>query len=248
MLSCLLYNRSVIGLALATGAALVSAGYQSRAPTGQWFGKAFHGLPYGSKQIALTFDDGPNDPHTFNLLDVLAKHNVRATFFLIGRYVRHRPDIAGEIAKQGHAIGNHTFSHPFLTFHGGAGIRKEIQQCSDAISDAVGDHSNLFRPPWGARRPAVFRIVRQLGLEPIMWNITGYDWNAPSAGYIYEKISPKIRGGDVVLLHDGGHKAFGTDRSRTIEAVDRLITKHRSEGRHFVPLPEMMLYTKKNPS
>src|SRR5438874_8106688 len=146
--SSVLYNRCVIGLALATGAALVSAGYQSMAPTGQWFGRAFHGLPRGSKLIALTFDDGPNDPHTLSLVDVLAKHNVRATFFLIGRYVRQRPDIACEIAKQGHVIGNHTFSHPFLTFHGGEDIRKEIRQCRDAIKDAVGEHSNLFRPPW----------------------------------------------------------------------------------------------------
>jgi peptidoglycan-N-acetylglucosamine deacetylase len=234
----------MLGLALATGAALVSAGYQSMAPTGQWFGKAFHGLPRGSKQIALTFDDGPNDPHTLNLLEVLAKHNVRATFFLIGCYVRQRPDIVREIRKQGHVIGNHTFSHPFLTFHGGEGIRKEIQQCRDAISDAVGGHSNLFRPPWGARRPAVFRIVRQLGLEPIMWNITGYDWKAPSAEYICEKVNPKIRGGDVVLLHDGGHKEFGTDRSKTVEAVDRLITKYGAEGHNFVSIPEMMLSRK----
>src|SRR5207244_4047384 len=93
------------------------------------------------------------------------------------------------------------------------------------ITDAVGEHSNLFRPPWGARRPAVFRIVRQLGLEPIMWNITGYDWNAPTAEYIYEKVSPKIRGRDVVLLHDGGHAAFGTDRSSTVTLL--MIQSHR---------------------
>jgi len=231
-------------LAIATGAALVSAGYQSMAPTGQWFGKAFCGLPRGSKQIALTFDDGPNDPHTLNLLDFLAKHNVRASFFLIGRYVQQRPDIVREIAKQGHVIGNHTFSHPFLTFHGSEGIRKEIQLCRDAITDAVGENSNLFRPPWGARRPVVFRIVRQLGLEPIMWNITGYDWNAPSAEYIFQKVSPKIRGGDVVLFHDGGHKAFGTDRSRTVEAVDQLLKRYKAEEREFVTIPEMMQQTK----
>src|SRR5215467_12092579 len=119
----LLYNLPVLSVALAAGAALVSAGYQSMAPTGQWFGRAFCGLPRGSKQIALTFDDGPNDPHTFHLLEVLAKHNLRATFFLIGRYVGQRPDIVREIASQKHVIGNHTFSHPLLTFQSRSQIR-----------------------------------------------------------------------------------------------------------------------------
>ncbi len=83
----------------AAAAAAVAAGYQSMAPTGQWYGRTFTGLPRGSKQLALTYDDGPNDPHTQRLLEVLAKHNVPATFFLIGRFVRQRPDIAREIAQ-----------------------------------------------------------------------------------------------------------------------------------------------------
>jgi peptidoglycan-N-acetylglucosamine deacetylase len=228
-------------LAAATAvAALVSAGYQSISPTGQWFGRAFCRGQRGSKQIALTFDDGPNDPHTFHLLDVLSRHDVHATFFLIGRYVHQRPDIAAEIAKRGHVIGNHTFTHPLLTFQSSASIRTEITQCRDAIHDAVGEHSNLFRPPWGARRPAVFRVVRQVGLNPVMWNITGYDWNAPSAEFIEQKVGPKIHGGDVILLHDGGHAAFGTDRSATVAAVDRLMTRCTAEGYEFATIPKMM--------
>src|SRR5262249_11010956 len=184
----------MLGLALTASGALVSAGYQSMAPTGQWFGRAFHGLPRGSKQIALTFDDGPNDPHTLHLLDVLARHNVRATFFVIGGYVRQRPDIVREVARQGHGIGNHTRTHPVLTFESPSNIRKELQGCKQAISDAIGPHSTLFRPPFGGRRPGVFQLARQMGLEPIMWNVTGYDWNAPSADYIEKKIAPRIRG------------------------------------------------------
>lgn len=226
--------------AVAAGAVLATFGYQSMAPTGQGFGRAFYRGQRGSKQIALTFDDGPNDPHTPHLLDVLSKHQVLATFFLIGRYVRQRPDIAAEIARRGHVVGNHTFTHPFLPFKTGATIRTEIVQCRDAIHDAAGEHSNLFRPPWGGRRPAVFRIARQLGLEPVMWNITGYDWRAPSAAYIERKVSPRIHGGEVVLLHDGGHAAFGTDRSATVSAVDRLITQFVARGYEFVTIPKMM--------
>ena len=209
------------------------------APTGQWFGRAFCGLPRGTKQIALTFDDGPNDPHTLHLLDVLAKHNVHATFFMVGRYVRQRPDIALEVKKRGHVIGNHTFTHPFLTFEPVAKVRQELEQCREAITSAVGEHSNLFRPPWGARRPAVFSTVRQLGLEAVMWSVTGYDWNAPSADYIEKKVASRVCGGDVILLHDGGHKVFGTDRLFTVKAVDALIKRYRSEGYEFVSIPEM---------
>ncbi len=210
------------------------------APTGQWFGKAFCGLRRGSKQIALTFDDGPNDPHTLNLLEVLSKHEVRATFFLIGGYVRQRPDIVQEIANQGHMIGNHTFTHPSLIWKTSSRVRKEIQQCRDAITDAVGEHSDLFRPPWGTRRPGVFQIVRRLGLQPVMWNVTGYDWDAPSAEYIEQKVTAKIRGGDVVLLHDGSHAAFGTDRSQTVAAVDKLLTRYKAEGYESVTIARMM--------
>jgi peptidoglycan/xylan/chitin deacetylase (PgdA/CDA1 family) len=232
----------VIGLALAAAATcgVTSAGYQTLAPTGQWFGRAFCGGRRGSKQIALTFDDGPNDPHTLKLLDVLSRHGAQATFFLIGRWVQQRPDIAAEIARRGHAIGNHTFSHPLLIFEPDTRIRAEILNCRQVIGDAVGDHSRLFRPPWGGRRPAVFHMARRLGLEPVMWNVTGYDWKAPDAEFIEHKIARRLRGGSVVLLHDGSHAAFGVDRSMTIVAVDNVLARYRDQGFQFVTVPEMM--------
>ena len=220
-------------------AAATAAGYQSMAPTGQWFGRTFTGLGRPSRQLALTYDDGPNDPHTLRLLDVLARHNVRATFFLIGGYVRQRPDIAREVAKAGHVIGNHTFTHPLLTFNSSDQLRTQLASCESALTESVGGHSNLFRPPFGGRRPAVLRVARQMGLEPIMWNVTGYDWNAPSVEYIERKVTNKVRGGDVILLHDGGHRSFGADRSFTVAATDRLISRYKSEGFEFVTIPEM---------
>lgn len=238
----LLYNPSMLGLAIggiAAAGAAASLGYQSMSPTGQWFGRAFSGSP-GGKSLAFTFDDGPNDPHTLRLLDVLDRHGVKATFFLIGRFVKQRPDIAREIVRRGHVIGNHTFTHPRLIFLSVADARREIVQCRDAICDAVGEHSNLFRPPWGGRRPGTFSLVRQLGLEPIMWNVTGYDWNAPSVEYIERRVR-SAGGGDVILLHDGGHRAFGTDRSKTVEAVNRLVARFKAEGLGFVTIPEMLM-------
>jgi len=233
-----MFGALLAGTTVAAGA--IAAGYQSMAPTGQWYGRTFTGLARGTKQLALTYDDGPNDPHTLRLLETLARHNVLATFFLIGRYVRQRPDIVREIVAAGHVVGNHTFAHPLLTFKGSAEIRKELTDCRSAIQDAIGEHSNLFRPPFGGRRPAVLRIVRELGLKPIMWNVTGYDWNAPPAAIIEKKCAKQIRGGDVILLHDGGHKQMGADRAQTVVATDRLITRYKSDGYECATIPRMM--------
>jgi peptidoglycan/xylan/chitin deacetylase (PgdA/CDA1 family) len=224
----------------AVAAAAVAAGYQSMAPEGRWYGSTFTGLARGSKQLALTYDDGPNDPHTLRLLEVLAKHNVKATFFLIGRYVRQRTDIVRELAAAGHTPGNHTSTHALLTLKSQAEIRRQLSDCRAALSDAIGEHSNLFRPPFGGRRPAVLRIARQLHLEPIMWSVTGYDWDAPPAEIIERKVTKQIRGGDVILLHDGDHRQMGADRSQTVLATDRLIDRYKTQGYEFVTIPEMM--------
>src|SRR5579862_6822201 len=143
----------------AAAASAVAAGYQSMAPTGQWYGRTFTGLSRGSKQLALTYDDGPNDPHTLRLLEVLAKYNVPATFFLIGRYVLQRTEIVREIVKAGHIVGNHTFSHPLLIFKPASEIRGELIDCRSAIEDAVGKYSDLFRPPFGGGGPGFLRFA-----------------------------------------------------------------------------------------
>ena len=224
----------------AVAAAMGAAGYQSMAPTAQWYGRTFTGLRPGTRQIALTYDDGPNDPHTLRLLEVLAKHNVRATFFLIGRYLEQRPDIAREVVQAGHCVGNHTFTHPLLIFKSDPELHEELTRCRGALQDAVGEDSNLFRPPFGGRRPGTLRVARGLGFQAIMWNVTGYDWNAPPAALIERKISNQMRGGDVILLHDGGHKHLGADRSQTVLATDQIISRYKSEGYEFVTIPQMV--------
>jgi len=220
--------------------AALAGGYQSMAPTAQLYGKTFTGLPRGTRQMALTYDDGPNDPHTLRLLEALARHGVSATFFMVGRYVTQRPDIVREVVRAGHVVGNHTFTHPLLSIKSEKEVRQELSTCRIALQDAVGDHSSLFRPPFGGRRPAVFRTARELGLEPVMWNVTGYDWNAPPTAVIERKISKQVRGGDVILLHDGGHMQMGADRSQSVIATDHLIARYQAEGYEFVTIPQMM--------
>jgi peptidoglycan/xylan/chitin deacetylase (PgdA/CDA1 family) len=228
----------LIGVTTAVAASV--AGYQSMAPTAQWYGRTFAGGIRGSKRIALTYDDGPNDPHTLKLLDVLAKHNVRATFFMVGRFVQQRPDIARAVAQAGHVIGNHTFTHPQLIFESEAQTRIQLVDCHQALQDAIGEHSTLFRPPFGGRRPATLRIARQRGLQTVMWNVTGYDWSAPPAAVIERKVERQMRGGDVILLHDGGYRALGEDRAQTVIATDSLIRRYKDEGREVVTVEEML--------
>jgi len=230
----------LMGAAVFAVTAASAAGYQSMAPTGQWYGRTFTGIGQGSKKLALTYDDGPNDPHTLKLLEVLARHDVRATFFLLGRYAERRPDIVREISQAGHVVGNHTYTHPNLIFCSAAQTRIQIQECTRALTDAVGEHSKLIRPPFGGRRPSTMRVIKSLGLEPVMWNITGWDWNAPPAERIVKKVARRIRGGDIILLHDGGDMEMGADRSQTVIATDRLISRYKNEGFEFVTVTEMM--------
>src|SRR4051794_24848872 len=144
----------MLGLVVGTIAALVLTGYNFMAPRSQLFGRTFIGDEAEGRQLALTFDDGPNDPHTLRLLEVLARHEVKATFFVIGRYVEQRPDIVRTIVSEGHIVANHTHTHPNLIFRSQTQLRDEIARCERALDDAVGSrHAPLFRPPFGARRP-----------------------------------------------------------------------------------------------
>lgn len=225
----------------AAAAAASYAGYAAMAPGSQLYGRTLtHGRDPG--EMALTFDDGPNHPHTLHLLDVLAKHNAKATFFLIGRYVRQRPEIVRAIQSAGHAIGNHTYWHPNLVFVSASRLHRELEDCRKALEDAIGAPAPLFRPPFGGRRPDVLRVTRDMGLTAVMWSVTGYDWNAPPAETIVEKVRRQIESrrhpqSEIVLLHDGSHKGFGTNRAPTVEATRMLL--ERNSGKKFVSITDL---------
>lgn len=233
----------IIPIALASAAAAAYAGYATMAPESQLYGRT---LVRGSdpRQMALTYDDGPNDPHTLRLLEVLARFQARATFFLIGQYVRRRPDIVREIQAAGHVIGNHTDTHPNLIFVSAGRLRQELESCRKSLEDAIGQPAPLFRPPFGGRRPNVLREARKMGLQPVMWSVTAFDWSAKSSSAIVDKVVKQVEGrstpqGEIILLHDGGHLAFGTDRSFTVKASELLLQKYSEAGRHFVSVTEL---------
>ena len=224
----------------ATAGLTCLAGYHTMSPTSQVYGRTFIGLGPGSRLLALTYDDGPNDPYTWHMMEVLERRGVKATFFLIGRYVQQKPEIARALVVAGHAIGSHTFSHPNLIFEQVTELRQQLVQTREAILDATGVETKLFRPPFGGRRPATLRTVRAFGLETVMWNVSGRDWKAKSADEIVARAKRQIRGGDVILLHDGSHVRMGADRSRSVAATDCILDRYLSEGFEFVTLPEMM--------
>jgi len=209
-------------------------------PRSQLYGEHFSGVEKGRKVLALSYDDGPNDPWTMRLLEVLAKHEVMATFFLLGRRVRERPELARAVAEAGHTVGNHTFTHPNLIFISRARLRQELEETSKAIEDATGARPTLFRPPFGGRRPGTFAMVRELGMTPIMWRVTCYDWSAKSHLKIVKHARRQIVGGEIILLHDGGHLRMGEDRSHSVRATDELIGEYKQQGFTFVTVPAMI--------
>lgn len=224
----------LVAAGLITGLTAGGYAYAAQWPTSQIFG---HTLVAGSdiQEVALTFDDGPNDPYTWRLLELLARYQVRATFFLMGSYVRRRPEIARAIRQAGHLLGNHTMTHPSLLWERPARVREELAGCSTAIEDATGERVKWFRPPFGARRPDVLRTVEELGLTPVMWNVTAHDWDATDAQALAVRIQNLIQRNQRrhrssnILLHDGSHRGLGMDRSITLAAT-KIILESSANG------------------
>lgn len=219
-------------IAIAAAAGVAGYTYAAMAPGSQIFGQTIV-AGRDPNEFALTFDDGPNDGCTQRLLEVLAARDVRATFFLIGKHVRQRPELARAIYAAGHRVGNHTMTHPWLVVTSPGRVREELAGCNAALEDALGEPVKLMRPPHGARRPDVLRAARELGLTPVQWNAMGFDWRpgATAAGIVEHLERGIARNrrhgrGSNLLLHDGGHVALGADRSQSVEATRLVLERH----------------------
>jgi peptidoglycan-N-acetylglucosamine deacetylase len=226
------------------GAAALAVGgfhYAALWPASRIFGRALI-AGRDPAEVALTYDDGPNDPYTDQLMDVLARHHVRATFFVIGRFVKEKPHIVRALHHAGHLIGCHTMTHPKLMYMGQKRIHAEIADATALIEDTIGDRVRYFRPPFGARNPVVFHVAAQLRLMPVLWNVTSWDWNAKSAAAIETRLQRGIahnqrrQRGSNLLMHDGGHLEMGSDRRHTVLATANLLAMSSSGGLRFVTL------------
>ncbi|WP_329109574.1 polysaccharide deacetylase family protein [Micromonospora sp. NBC_01699] len=179
--------------------------------------------------VALTIDDGPHPEWTPRMLDLLDRHRVRATFFLIGDRVRERPDLARRVVAAGHVVGNHSMSHPqpFAALTR-ARIRDEIAGTQREIEQAVGVRPRLFRAPGGNWSRDVLRTTADLGLSAVDWTVNPSDWRSPGVPRITRSLS-RGRAGQVLLCHDGGG-----DRSQTVEALETVLPRLLDRGLRFV--------------
>lgn len=226
------------------GAALAAGGcaYAATWPGSQLFGRTLI-APAVPDEIALTFDDGPNPAWTPRLLELLDRYSVRATFFLVGKYASEEPVLTRFIANAGHAIGNHTWSHPNLALTAPQRVRKELRRTKDVLEQITGKPVRCFRPPFGARRPDVLRTARSLDMTPVMWNAMTSDWKEPSAETIARALAGKMEAAQHrgraanVVLHDGGHLALGADRGPSVRAVELLLERYATT-RRFVTVEE----------
>ena len=221
----------VAGAAVAIGA---HGAFHRNSPV---FGRALGRLPTNEKQVALTFDDGPNPAATPRILDVLRSESIPAAFFLLGRHVERWPAIARRVATEGHTLGNHGYHHRKLHFRGPGYVRLDLELGTDAIATATGKSPTLFRAPHGFRSPWVSSIARELGQRTIGWTLGIWDSDRPGADVIARRAVDGTRPGTILLLHDGdGYDADG-DRTQTAEALPRIIRELRERGFQFVSLP-----------
>jgi peptidoglycan/xylan/chitin deacetylase (PgdA/CDA1 family) len=226
------------------------AGYQTlEAPANQLFGHTLVNGPPDRREVALTFDDGPNPPYTGRILDVLRAERVHATFFVVGRAVVADPATVRRIVREGNAIGNHTWDHRHLLVESDAAMRSELTRTDAAIFAASGVHTRLLRPPFGARDFAVLDQARRLGYTVVMWSVPlPNDWDRPGGATIAERVLDHVGDGSIIVLHDGnrgivcrsGSAAALCDRSQDVAATRLIVERLRARGFSFVTVPQLI--------
>lgn len=196
-----------------------------------------HGDP-AINQVALTFDDGPDIRFTPQVLDVLAKHDVKATFFLFGARAEENREITKRIHDEGHAIGNHTYWHPNLPKESLERLRWELTETEQVIEEIIGFKPRLFRSPYGALNDEIVKVLGQEDYTVIGWDVDSLDWKQLGADIISDNILSNVSFGSIILMHDGTD--WSADLSGTVQALDTVILKLKEDGTKFVTVPELI--------
>jgi len=188
----------------------------------------------GPSEAALTFDDGPSVPYTGQILDILAKNKIKATFFLCGANAERYPELVRRIQREGHVIGNHTYSHPYLHLKSEADIAEEIDRTQEVLLRITGQRPTLFRPPYGVRWFSLWPILRRRGMSMVLWSDRGYDGRLDASGIAKASLEG-LKPGAILLLHDGfeAKPPAEVNRSGTVSALPAILEGARRAGYVF---------------
>lgn len=220
-------QRDAVRLAIAS-----SAAYEKQlARAGRWLRKGSQ----AHREIALTFDDGPCLPYTDQVLDILSDYGVPATFFCVGLHVHAMPDAVARMQEEGHAVANHTWSHPDLLSLTPDELHFQTEATSRAIARVTGEPPTLFRPPFGNRSPEVLRWIADEGMTTVLWDTDTKDWRRPGSDTIAAVAVGRAGPGSVVLMHDGGG-----DRSQTVSALRPVIEGLLADGYRLVTADSLL--------
>lgn len=196
-------------------------------------GITFNSVHVDGPYIAMTFDDGPSATLTPKLLDLLATHHIKATFFVIGENVAEHPEIVARAAREGHEIANHSWSHPNLGKMSDDSVRRQLRQTDDAIKNATGNRPTLMRPPYGSITAREKRWIHdEFGYDIILWDVDPYDWKRPGPAVVRARILKETRPGSIVLSHD--------IHPGTIEAMPSTFDELEAKGFKFVTVSELI--------
>lgn len=194
----------------------------------------YHGDPK-RREIALTFDDGPNIYYTPQILTILRQYRINATFFCMGSLVKRHADLVQQEDGAGHWVGNHSWSHPYLPFLASSKILWQLATTSETIQKAIGRWPIFFRPPYGAYDAKVLTQANRLGLTIVMWNVDPEDWSMPGSNAIISRVLRRAGNGSIILMHDGGG-----NRAQTVQALPIIIESLLRRGFTFVTLQQMV--------
>lgn len=190
------------------------------------------------KRIALTFDDGPDDSFTPQVLDVLKAHGVKATFFLIGKRAEEHPDMVRRIVREGHVIGNHSYGHPLFTKLTVEQFAGETNRAEDVLSRLCGYRPKLLRPPYGEIDEEQLQWAKSNGYVIVNWNVDSLDWKSIGEEQVSRNVLSHTKAGSIILQHSAGGNT--QDLSGTVKALPGIIAKLREQGYDLVTVPSLL--------
>lgn len=222
---------------LLIAAAIVFAARPLSPPHKPWLAEIVYRVPTDQRVVALTFDDGPHPKFTPRILDILDKYDIKATFFMVGKEVARYPDVVKDVVRRGHAIGNHTYTHPHnIELDTRGQVVRELSKCEDAIERTAGIRPHLFRPPRGLVDGTVFSVANDEGYRVILWTVSADHHDAPTPRLMAKRVLQHIKPGGVILAHDGMY----CSRIKDVEATPLIIEELVKQGYRFVTIPELL--------